>query len=108
MDNVEYKFARCCNPVYGDDIIGFVSIGEGIKVHRRQCKNALELVRRYPYRIVKTRWTNDGATSYQTVLNLTGKEDGNIIKQNYRIDRQRSACYFAGHFDQCRRGGIRW
>lgn len=79
VDNVDYKFARCCNPVYGDDILGFVSIGEGIKVHRKQCKNALELERRYPYRIVKTQWTNDGATSYQTVLNLTGKGEGNII-----------------------------
>lgn len=79
VDNVEYKFARCCNPVYGDDIIGFVSISEGIKVHRRQCKNALELVRRYPYRIVKTQWTNDGATSYQTVLNLMGKDDPGVI-----------------------------
>lgn len=79
VDNVEYKFARCCNPVYGDDILGFVSIGEGIKVHRKQCKNAIELVRRYPYRIVKTQWTNDGATSYQTILNLTGKGEGNII-----------------------------
>lgn len=81
VDNVDYKFARCCNPVYGDDIIGFVSIGEGIKVHRRQCKNALELVKRYPYRIVNTQWTNDGATSYQTVLNLTGKGDGSIISK---------------------------
>lgn len=81
IDNVDYKFARCCNPVYGDDIIGFVSIGDGIKVHRRQCKNAIELVRRYPYRIVKTQWTNDGATSYQTILNLTGKGDGNIINK---------------------------
>lgn len=81
VDNVDYKFARCCNPVYGDDIIGFVSIGEGIKVHRRQCKNAQELMRRYPYRIVKTQWTNDGATSYQTILNLTGKGDGNIISK---------------------------
>lgn len=81
IDNVDYKFARCCNPVYGDDIIGFVSIGEGIKVHRRQCKNAIELMRRYPYRIVKTQWTNDGATSYQTLLNLTGKGDGNIINK---------------------------
>jgi len=79
VDNVDYKFARCCNPVYGDDIIGFVSIGEGIKVHRRQCKNAQELMRRYPYRIVKTQWTNDGATSYQTVLNITGKDDNGII-----------------------------
>lgn len=81
VDNVDYKFARCCNPVYGDDIIGFVSIGEGIKVHRRQCKNAQELIRRYPYRIVKTQWTNDGANSYQTVLNLTGKGEGNIINK---------------------------
>lgn len=81
VDNVDYKFARCCNPVYGDDILGFVSIGEGIKVHRKQCKNAVELVRRYPYRIVKTQWTNDGATSYQTILNLTGKGEGNIITQ---------------------------
>ena len=79
VDNVEYKFARCCNPVYGDDIFGFVSIGEGIKVHRRQCKNALELMRRYPYRIVKTQWTNDGANSYQTILTLTGKDDAGII-----------------------------
>lgn len=79
VDNVEYKFARCCNPVYGDDIVGFVSIGEGIKVHRRQCKNALELMRRYPYRIVKTQWTNDGANSYQTILTLTGKDDAGII-----------------------------
>lgn len=79
VDNVEYKFARCCNPVYGDDIIGFVSIGEGIKVHRRQCKNAQELLRRYPYRIVKTQWTNDGATSYQTVLNITGKDEPGIV-----------------------------
>lgn len=79
VDNVEYKFARCCNPVYGDDIIGFVSIGEGIKVHRRQCKNAQELLRRYPYRIVKTQWTNDGATSYQTVLTITGKDEPGIV-----------------------------
>ena len=50
VDNVEYKFARCCNPVYGDDIIGFVSIGEGIKVHRRQCKNKItELIAKDPH-----------------------------------------------------------
>ena len=79
VDNVEYKFARCCNPVYGDEIIGFVSIGEGIKVHRKQCKNAIELVRRYPYRIVKTQWTNDGATSYQTILSLMGKDEPGIV-----------------------------
>lgn len=81
VSNVEYKFARCCNPVYGDDILGFVSIGEGIKVHRKQCKNAQELERRYPYRIVKTQWTNEGATSYQTILSLMGKGEGDIINK---------------------------
>lgn len=81
VDNVDYKFARCCNPVYGDDIIGFVSIGEGIKVHRRQCKNAIDLQRRYPYRIVKTQWTNEGATSYQTVVSLMGKDEIGIVNK---------------------------
>lgn len=81
VDNVDYKFARCCNPVYGDDIIGFVSIGEGIKVHRRQCKNALDLQRRYPYRIVKAQWTNEGAASYQTVLSLMGKDEIGIVNK---------------------------
>lgn len=81
VDSVEYKFAQCCNPVYGDDIIGFVSIGEGIKVHRRQCKNALELQKRYPYRIVKTQWTNEGAASYQTVLSLMGKDEIGIVNK---------------------------
>jgi len=81
INNVEYKFANCCNPVYGDDIIGFVSIGQGIKVHRRECNNAKELMRRYPYRIVKTQWTNEGVTSYQVVLSLTGDNNKNIISK---------------------------
>lgn len=79
VDNVVYKFAPCCNPVYGDDILGFVSIGEGIKIHRRQCKNLLDLQRRYPYRIVQARWTNEGNASYQTVLSILGKEDANMV-----------------------------
>ncbi|GHU60418.1 GTP pyrophosphokinase [Bacteroidia bacterium] len=58
VDNVIYKFARCCNPAYGDDIVGFVSIGNGIKVHRQDCKNLCNLKEHYPYRIVTTRWTN--------------------------------------------------
>ena len=79
VDNVVYKFARCCNPVFGDDILGFVSIGEGIKIHRTQCKNALDLQRRYPYRIVQAAWTNAGATSYQTVLSIVGREDAGMV-----------------------------
>lgn len=81
VNNVEYKFARCCNPVFGDEIIGFVSIGEGIKIHRKQCKNALDLQRRYPYRIVDAQWTNEGAASYQTVLSILGREDAGMVSK---------------------------
>lgn len=81
VNNVDYKFARCCNPVYGDRIVGFVSIGEGIKVHRAQCKNAIDLQRRYPYRIVQAQWTNEGATSYQTILAITGKDEPGIVNK---------------------------
>ena len=81
VNNVEYKFAHCCNPVFGDDIVGFVSIGEGIKIHRKQCKNALDLQRRYPYRIVEAQWTNEGAASYQTVLSILGREDAGMVSK---------------------------
>lgn len=79
VDNVVYKFSRCCNPVFGDKIVGFVSIGEGIKIHREQCKNVQDLIRRYPYRIVKAQWTNEGTTSYQAVLNIIGKDQSNMV-----------------------------
>lgn len=83
VNNVAYKFAPCCNPVFGDKIIGFVSIGEGIKIHREHCKNVIDLQRRYPYRIVKASWTRDRknkeATSYQTVLNISGGEHPDMM-----------------------------
>ncbi|MBE6333979.1 MAG: bifunctional (p)ppGpp synthetase/guanosine-3',5'-bis(diphosphate) 3'-pyrophosphohydrolase [Bacteroidales bacterium] len=79
VDSVEYKFAKCCNPVFGDDIVGFVSIGEGIKVHRTNCKNAQEMMRRYPYRFVKTQWTNKGGSSYQATLKIVGSGSSGII-----------------------------
>ncbi len=79
VDSVEYKFAKCCNPVFGDDIVGFVSIGEGIKVHRTNCKNAQEMMRRYPYRFVKTQWTNKGGSSYQATLKIIGSGSSGII-----------------------------
>lgn len=79
VDSVEYKFAKCCNPVHGDDIVGFVSIGEGIKVHRASCKNVQEMMRRYPYRFVKTQWTNKGGNSYQASLKIIGSGSSGII-----------------------------
>lgn len=79
VDNVDYKFSKCCNPIFGDDIVGFVSIGEGIKVHRKECKNLMELQRRYPYRIVNTQWVNEGGV-YDANISIIGKDiDDNIL-----------------------------
>lgn len=79
ISNVDYKFAKCCNPVFGDEITGFVSIGEGIKIHRKNCKNAMVLVNRYPYRIIDAKWTNEGNNSYIADLLVIGNDEIGVV-----------------------------
>ena len=63
--------ARCCNPIYGDEVFGFVSVKEGIKIHRMSCPNAARLIENYPYRIVKVRWKETATTSsFQTTVKI--------------------------------------
>lgn len=71
LGNVGYKMAKCCNPIYGDDVFGFVSIKEGIKIHRITCPNAARLIENYPYRVQKVKWKADSQTSgFQTMLKI--------------------------------------
>ena len=67
LSGVEYKMAKCCNPVFGDDVFGFVTINEGIKIHRLSCPNAARLIENYPHRVQKVRWRSDAATSSSQV-----------------------------------------
>ncbi len=67
LSGVEYKFAKCCNPVFGDDVFGFVTINEGIKIHRLSCPNAARLIENYPHRVQKVRWRADADTSSSQV-----------------------------------------
>ena len=67
LSGVQYKLAKCCNPVYGDDVFGFVTINEGIKIHRLSCPNAARLIENYPHRVQKVRWRKDAATSSSQV-----------------------------------------
>ena len=67
LSGVEYKLAKCCNPVFGDDVFGFVTINEGIKIHRLSCPNAARLIENYPHRVQKVRWKKDAATSNSQV-----------------------------------------
>jgi len=62
LGHLGYKMAKCCNPIFGDEVFGFVSIREGIKIHRMSCPNAARLIENYPYRIQKVRWREDAAS----------------------------------------------
>jgi len=77
--NVDYTLSKCCNPIFGDEIFGFITIGKGIRIHRVSCPNANELMTRYPYRVVKSNWTAKGSASYQAVLHITGEDELGII-----------------------------
>jgi GTP pyrophosphokinase len=80
LANVDYKLARCCNPIFGDDIFGFVTVSEGIKVHRLNCPNAAQMISKYGYRIVKARWTSGGKEGLFTVeINVDGENDPNML-----------------------------
>ena len=80
MAGVGYKLARCCNPVYGDNIFGFVTVSDGIKIHRTSCPNAPDLRNRFGYRIVPARWAgNAGGHACPVTLSVVGLDDLGII-----------------------------
>ena len=79
LKGLDYQLARCCAPIYGDPIFGFVTINGGIKIHRMDCPNAPELRRRYGYRIVKARWSGKGASQYSITLRVIGTDDIGIV-----------------------------
>lgn len=71
LSNVEYTMAKCCNPIFGDEVMGFVSIKGGIKIHRMSCPNLTRLLERYPYRIQPVRWKTDiQTTSFQCTVKV--------------------------------------
>ena len=79
LKGLDYQLARCCQPIYGDPIFGFVTINGGIKIHRQDCPNAPELRRRYGYRVVKAKWSGKGASQYSITLRVIGNDDIGIV-----------------------------
>ncbi|MGL4292294.1 MAG: RelA/SpoT family protein [Bacteroidales bacterium] len=79
LKGIEYKLAKCCNPIYGDDVFGFVSIQGGIKIHRSDCSNAHQMQSRYPYRVVKARWSGKSGDQYTITLKVVGHDDIGIV-----------------------------
>lgn len=82
LKNVIYKLAPCCNPIFGDDIFGFVTINEGIKIHRSSCPNAPQMIERYPYRFIKAKWQDTKKkSSFQATIRISGTDELNIVGQ---------------------------
>jgi len=79
LKGLDYQLARCCNPIYGDRVFGFVTTGGGIKIHREDCPNAPEMRRRYAYRVVKAVWSGKGASQYSIALRVLGTDDIGIV-----------------------------
>lgn len=76
---LNYRLSKCCNPIYGDDVFGFISTEGVIKIHRTDCPNAKDICRRYPYRIIRTRWSGKLGEQFGATLNVLGNDDIGII-----------------------------
>lgn len=80
LQNVNYSFAKCCNPIYGDDVFGFVTINGKIKIHRKNCPNAPQMISRFGYRIVEARWSgNSEKGQFPITLRIIGHDDIGIV-----------------------------
>ena len=82
LKGLEYKMAQCCHPVFGDDVFGFVTRTEGIKIHRISCPNAARLIESYPYRIQKVKWADSPAGgTFQSSLKIIAAMESSVIGQ---------------------------
>lgn len=80
LKGIDFKLAKCCNPIYGDDVFGFVTVSGGIKIHRSNCPNAAQMMERFGYRIVKARWAGKSVGSqYPITLRVVGHDDIGIV-----------------------------
>ena len=79
LKGVDFTLSKCCHPIYGDEVFGFVTVSGGIKIHRCDCPNAIELRRRFGYRIVKARWSGKGGSQYSITLTVIGNDDIGIV-----------------------------
>lgn len=85
IDKIDYTLAQCCNPIPGDDVFGFVTVNEGIKIHRTSCPNAVELMSNYGYRIIKAKWTNQKELAFLAGLRITGTDRMGLVQDVTRV-----------------------
>ena len=81
LQKIDYKLSTCCNPIPGDDVFGFITINDGIKIHRTNCPNATKLMANYGYRVVKAKWTSQKELAFLTGLRITGIDEVGLINK---------------------------
>jgi GTP pyrophosphokinase len=79
MEALDYTLSPCCNPIPGDDVFGFVTINEGIKIHRNNCPNAVQLMSKFAYRIVKAKWYTGKSIAFLSGIKIRGIDDMGIL-----------------------------
>ena len=79
LKGIDFQLAKCCHPIYGDDVFGFISSSGGIKIHRTDCPNAPQMRERAPYRIVRARWASKRGSQYSITLRIIGQDDMGIV-----------------------------
>lgn len=85
LTKLDYKLAPCCNPIPGDDVFGFVTVSDGIKIHRTNCPNAVKLMSKFGYRIVKARWTNQQEIAFLAGIRIRGIDDVGVINNITKV-----------------------
>ena len=81
QESLKYSMANCCDPIPGDSVFGFVSVNDGIKVHKKDCSNSISLRSNYAYRVISAKWIDSQSHEFNTKINLTGIDDLGIISQ---------------------------
>lgn len=85
QDKLDYKLSSCCNPIPGDDVFGFVTINEGIKVHKKDCPNAISMQSNYAYRIILAKWIDSTQQEFKAILNITGMDTIGLTNQLTKV-----------------------
>ncbi len=84
-EKLDYKLSKCCSPIPGDKVFGFITINEGIKVHKKNCPNSISLQSNYAYRIIKAKWIDSSNQEFKAILHLTGVDNTGIVNNLTRI-----------------------
>ncbi|HET8855871.1 MAG TPA: ACT domain-containing protein, partial [Salinimicrobium sp.] len=78
-EKLDYKLANCCNPIPGDSVFGFVTVSEGIKVHKKDCPNAIQLQSNFAYRIIQAKWKDSSQEEFKAIITLTGIDNLGLV-----------------------------